>query len=728
MSFDNMIDTFIAEARDLLAGMEDYLIRLEREPGDAEAIAATFRAIHTIKGSAGLFGLEDIVSFSHVVENVLDLARSNAIAVDGSLTGLLLECADHIGILVDVVAGAKPNDTEGLKARADRLLGRLAAHSSPSAPRVQGPLPDPAAPPRVTSGMWHISLRPGRTVLHEGIEPASFIRYLSTLGDVVSVTTLYDALPPAEDMDAEACYLGFEIDLKGNTTKEAIAEVFEFMADNCRIRILPPNSKIEEYLEFIRELPEGRDRIGAILVASGALTAYELKQALQQQRTASSEENKPRLGEILVQNSVVEPRVVKAALDKQARDRRHAEVQLVRVDAGKLEDLINEIGEMVIASASVGQLARRAADADMLEAISVFGRMVERIRDSALGLRMVEIGDTFRRFHRVVRDVSRELGKEITLEISGEDAELDKTVVEKINDPLVHLVRNAIDHGIEAPDVRVARGKPSAGKVSLHAYHESGGIVIEVSDDGGGLNRERILAKAVERGIVQPGQNLSDREVFNLVFEPGFSTADQITNLSGRGVGMDVVRRNIESLRGTVELESVAGKSTCCRIRLPLTLAIIDGFLIGIGRSQLVVPLDMVVECLELSAADRQARDRHYVNLRGEVLPCIRLREMLGVEEDENVRHENVVVVRFGNHKAGLVVDRLLGELQTVIKPLGPLFRQLRIVSGSTILGSGEVALILDVPALVQHATRREQQVLSKGMPSMVAEARPALA
>jgi two-component system chemotaxis sensor kinase CheA len=728
MSFDHMVDTFVAEARDLLAGVEGYLIRLEREPGDAEAIAATFRAVHTVKGSAGLFGLDDIVSFAHVVESVLDLARSNAIAVDGVLTGLLLECADYIGVLVDIVAGAKPNDAEGLKARADQLLVRLAAHSSPGAPRAQSPLPDPAAPPRATSGTWHISLRPGRTVLHEGIEPACFIRYLSTLGDVVSVTTLYDAMPPAEDMDPEACYLGFEIDLKGNTTKEAIAEVFEFMADNCRIRILPPNSKIEEYLEFIGELPEGRDRIGAILVASGALTAYELKQALQQQRAAPSEENKPRLGEILVQNRVIEPRVVKAALDKQARDRRHTEAQLVRVDAGKLEDLINEIGEMVIASASVSQLARRSADGDMLEAISVFGRMVERIRDSALGLRMVEIGDTFRRFHRVVRDVSRELGKEITLEISGEDAELDKTVVEKINDPLVHLVRNAIDHGIEAPDVRVARGKPPAGKVSLHAYHESGGIVIEVSDDGGGLNRERILAKAIERGIVPSGQNLSDREIFDLVFEPGFSTADQVTNLSGRGVGMDVVRRNIESLRGTVELESTAGKGTCCRIRLPLTLAIIDGFLIGIGRSQLVVPLDMVVECFELSAADRQARDRHYVNLRGAVLPCIRLREMLAVAGEENVRHENVVVVRFGNHKAGLVVDRLLGELQTVIKPLGPLFRQLRIISGSTILGTGEVALILDVPALVQHATRREQERLPKGAPSISTEAQPATA
>jgi len=350
-----------------------------------------------------------------------------------------------------------------------------------------------------------------------------------------------------------------------------------------------------------------------------------------------------------------------------------------------------------------------------MEAMALMSRQVEQIRDRALSLRMVEIGETFSRFHRVVRDVSQELGKDIELVITGAETELDKTVVEKISDPLTHLVRNSMDHGIESTEERLARGKSPRGRVSLNAYHESGSIVIEVGDDGGGLNRDKIFAKALEKGLVAQGQTLSDREVFNLIFEPGFSTAAQVTNLSGRGVGMDVVRRNIATLRGSTEIESKEGLGTTIRIRLPLTLAIIDGFLIQVGDSAFVVPLDMVHECLELPTDQKQLdgeSNSHYLALRGEALPYLRLRQLLQVEGETSTR-ENVVVVQSGGRRAGLVVDRLLGEFQTVIKPLGQMFRHLRGISGSTILGTGEVALILDVPSLVQHATERENQALA---------------
>jgi two-component system chemotaxis sensor kinase CheA len=344
----------------------------------------------------------------------------------------------------------------------------------------------------------------------------------------------------------------------------------------------------------------------------------------------------------------------------------------------------------------------------MQEATALMSRLVDEIRDGALRLRMVPIGETFSRFQRVVRDVSKELGKDIELIITGAETELDKSVVEKIGDPLTHLVRNSMDHGIESAEARAARGKPVKGRLRLNAYHDSGSIVIEVGDDGGGLNKDRILEKAIERGIVGPNQNLSDREIYNLIFEAGFSTADAVSNLSGRGVGMDVVRRNIEALRGMVELDSTPGEGTTVRIRLPLTLAIIDGFLVGVGDSSYVVPLEMVLECVELSDADRRAlAHRAYVNLRGEVLPFVRLRDHFEVTGSGS-RRENIVVVHYGGHKAGLVVDQLMGEFQTVIKPLGKMFSRVKGVSGSTILGTGEVALILDVPSLIQQAAVRE--------------------
>jgi two-component system chemotaxis sensor kinase CheA len=317
--------------------------------------------------------------------------------------------------------------------------------------------------------------------------------------------------------------------------------------------------------------------------------------------------------------------------------------------------------------------------------------------------------------------VSKDIGKDIVLEVSGAETELDKSVVEKIGDPLMHLVRNSMDHGIESAEVRKAQGKPAKGAVRLNAYHESGSIVIEVGDDGGGLNREKILAKALERGLVASGDQLTDQEIYKLIFEAGFSTAEQVTNLSGRGVGMDVVRRNIEALRGTIEIESEAGAGTIIRIRLPLTLAIIDGFLMSVGGASYVVPLDMVTECIELSELEQRAtRERNYINLRGEVLPFLRLKVFFGLEGKAK-RHENIVVVQYGGQKAGLVVEDLLGEFQTVIKPLGKLFGNLRGIAGSTILGSGEVALILDVPALVQQAVGMETQRLAQVAPGRLA-------
>lgn len=716
MNLDAALQTYIVESRELLQSMEESLLRLERQPDDADAINATFRAIHTIKGSAGLFGLDDIVRFTHVVESLLDRARDGQVPVDDRLTALMLDCGDHIGHLVDTAAGEQPVDPLVLETGQAALLERLETFSPSSVPRVtdMASLPierdvvvarDEAVP--VGNGAWHISLRFGRDVLRNGMDPASFLRYLATLGDVISTTTLADAIPDAADMDPESCYLGFEIDLRSAASKETIESAFEFVREDCQIHILPPNSMVGAFVGLIAELPESIERIGEILVASGAVTHAELVQALAEQEASGGE---PKVGEILIEEQVIQQTIVQAALDKQKQVKEHkaADGKLVRVQADKLDALINLVGELVIAGAGAGVLARRHGDGALQEATALMSRLVEEIRDGALRLRMVQIGDTFNRFQRVVRDVSRELGKDIELVITGADTELDKTVVEKIGDPLTHLVRNAMDHGIESAERRQAVGKLAKGRLMLNAYHDSGSIVIEVGDDGGGLNRDKILGKAVERGIVAAGASLSDHEIYQLIFEAGFSTADQVSDLSGRGVGMDVVRRNIEALRGTVELDSMPGVGTTVRIRLPLTLAIIDGFLVGVGEAAYVLPLEMVLECVELPEAGREAPvHRAYVNLRGEVLPFVRLRDHFEVQGQAE-RRENIVVVHYGGHKAGLVVDRLMGEFQTVIKPLGKMFSRVQGISGSTILGTGEVALILDVPSLIQQAAVRE--------------------
>jgi two-component system chemotaxis sensor kinase CheA len=704
MNLDEALQTFIVEGRELLDDMEAALLRVASETDPAESINAIFRAAHTIKGSAGLFGLDGVVAFTHVAESVLDEVRDGSIALSEPLIQLLLACSDHIGTLIDAVdAGQQALDAQALQ-NGSALLTRLQQYLAPVAdPAAASPAPATTATANtVTAGgaeHWHLSLRFGDSVLKNGMDPLSFIRYLATLGSIERIVTLHDAVPALDALDAEGCCLGFEIAFKSTADKATIENVFEFVIDDCELRIVAPHSRVAEYVALIEELPEQPPRLGEILVRCGSVTAHELEAALRNQ--ARAEAPQP-IGSILSNQGTVAPQVVEAALakQKQVKDGKPQDSgQSVRVDADKLDRLINLVGELIIAAAGANLIARRVRNVELQEANATLSELVEEVRDSALQLRMVKIGATFSRFKRVVHDVARELGKDVELKVSGEDTELDKTVVEKIGDPLMHLVRNAMDHGIDAPELRAARGKPAQGTVALNAFHDSGSIVIEVSDDGGGLNRDKILAKAVERGLVEAGRVLSDAEIYGLIFEPGFSTADQVTNLSGRGVGMDVVKRNITALRGSVAINSEPGQGTTVTVRLPLTLAIINGFQVGVGKAVFVVPLDMVDECIEFSAEPGQ----DYTDLRGQVLPFIRLRQLFEVPGTAAAR-QNIVVVKHAGQKFGLVVDNLMGEAQTVIKPLSKLFAQVKGISGSSILGSGEVALILDVPVLLHQA------------------------
>ena len=717
---DEILNVFSVEAREQLEAMEAGLMQLEQGDRDPETINAVFRAAHTIKGGAGVVEIHSVEKFTHVLENVLDRLRNGEIEVSGDMISALLAGCDHIGALLGVVqaGGMEPDDElkQAGDAITEQLLpflgGKAAATTTGKLAEAEGGAVLRSDRDSPTNDCWHISVRFGHDVLKNGMDPLAFLRYLLNLGEIAHMTTLTDALPDEADMNPELCYLGFEISFRSHATKEAIEKVFDFCRDDCDLHILPPNSKVVDFLQLIEGLPEETMRLGEILVKSGALTQEELDDGLRAQSGAKVGADEaaaaPQLGDILIQQSSVQPELVAAAAAKQktVSEKKAAEASLIRVHADKLDQLIDLVGELVIAGASANLLARKSGEGILVEATSVLTRLVESIRDSALQLRMVQIGETFNRFHRVARDVSKELGKDIELVINGAETELDKSVVEKIGDPLMHLVRNAMDHGIEPAAVRAAKGKPVKGRVELNAFHDSGSIVIEVVDDGGGLNKDRIEAKALEKGLIQPGQQLSDQEIVSLIFEAGFSTVEKVTNLSGRGVGMDVVRKNITALRGSVDVQTEIDAGSRFTIRLPLTLAIIDGFLTGVGRASYVIPLDMVVECIELANA---SVDRDYLNLRGEVLPFVRLRELFEVPGNRPPR-ENVVVVQYAGQKAGIVVDQLLGEFQTVIKPLGTLFRNMRGIGGSTILGSGEVALILDVQALVSRCARAEEQ------------------
>ncbi|MFA6971263.1 MAG: chemotaxis protein CheA [Gallionella sp.] len=714
---DVIQQAYVVESRELLQMMEDNLLQMEGDGGDPDTINAVFRAAHTIKGGAGVIDCKFIVEFTHVLENVLDEMRAGAITADPELIEVLLACSDQLSTLIGCVeSDSEPDDdvnkiSLSLREKLQRYLGKAAATSldvALSEGKVQF-----SGGGEMETDNWHISLRFGPDVLRKGMDPASFLRYLMELGKIIHLTTLPDAMPDAVDMDAESCYLGFEISYQSDADKSRIESVFDFVRDDCVVQIWPPHSKLADFISSIEALPEDTMRLGEILIRSGALTQHELDLALNTQSDREEDATAtPKIGDVLVNQGAVTADVVEAAAVKQGRvaEKKTLESQLIRVQAAKLDQLIDLVGEMVIASAGANMLARKSGETALVETTSVISMLVEQIRDSALQLRMVQIGDTFSRFQRVVHDTSRELGKDIELVISGSEAELDKSVVEKLGDPLMHLVRNALDHGIESPQVRAACGKPARGTLRLNAYHESGSIVIEIIDDGAGMNREKILNKARERELIGPNQTLTDSEIYSLIFEPGFSTADKITNISGRGVGLDVVKRNITALRGSVDVESHEGRGSTFRIRLPLTLAIIDGFLVGVGKASYVIPLGTVVECIELSEKDRaETLNRKYINLRGEVLPFVRMREQFEVAEPGGKR-ENIVVVQYGGQKIGLVVDELMGEFQTVIKPLGSIFKHIKGIGGSTILGSGDVALILDVQSLVALATMQQNR------------------
>ncbi len=699
---DAQKDLYREEAYELLATLEGALLELEHDPEDLDIVGRVFRAMHTIKGSGAMFGFDDIAAFTHTIETVYDLIRDRALKATPDLISLTLQSCDQIKAMLDASQGMGEVSVEKTDELGRAFAAYLPKQETPGRDAPANPLQTAAEPlegepaPLTT---YRIRFRPHRDLFANGTNPIPLLQELRALGECTIVCRMKD-LPDLEDLDPEACYSGWDVILTTASGIDAIRDVFIFVEDSSEITIVPVDT-IES-----ADPENSYKKVGEILMDRGAIAGEDLDEALAEQK---------RIGEVLLEKGVVDRSEVASALAEQeqvrnTRKKRLAaeETSSIRVPASRLDTLVNLVGELVTVQARLTEFSARRADADLIGIAEEVERLSSELRDISMGIRMLPIGTTFAKFKRLVRDLSAELGKDISFTMEGEDTELDKTVIDKLSDPLVHLIRNSIDHGIERPEVRTASGKPPRGTIRLSASHSGAHVLICISDDGAGLNAKAIRAKAIEKGIVSPDTAMTDREVHELIFAPGFSTATSVTSVSGRGVGMDVVRTSIESLGGAVEIASAEGKGTTITLKLPLTLAIIDGLLVNISQESFVIPLGAVVECVELTGEQRKhAHGRHLIKVREEIVPYIPLREVFGIDGD-SPDIEQVVITEIGQRRVGFVVDKVIGQHQTVIKSMGQMLRNIDNISGATILGDGSVALILDVLKLVQQSELEE--------------------
>jgi two-component system chemotaxis sensor kinase CheA len=655
------------EAYELLSELESALLELEEIPEDAGVIGRVFRALHTIKGSGAMFGFDDIASFTHEIETAFDLVRDGKIVITKELINLGLAARDQIRAMLEASEGGEGADnikSQEIIAEICKLIseGQGIKEIQKEARREVQSKSTSDTPPCT----FHVFFRPTSDIFHTGTNPLFLFNELRDIGEC-QLRALTYSIPMLNDIEPEACYLGWEIDIKTSQSVNAVRDVFIFVEDKSELRI--------ETTDEGDKQDSGADVSGQQAVFLPSENGKQKPEKRQKSDPASS----------------------------------------IRVPAAKLDSLVNLVGELVTAQARLSRKASMTKDAELLSISEEVERLTISLRDNTMNIRMVPIETTFGNFRRLVRDLSAELGKDVVLITEGGETELDKTLIEKLHDPMVHIIRNAVDHGIETPRVRESLGKAGEGVICLSAFHSGVNVLIRICDDGKGLDASAIRAKALERGLISPDTKLSEQEIFSLIFMPGLTTTERITEVSGRGVGMDVVRRAIESLRGSVEIESEKGKRTCITLRLPLTLAIIDGLLIRIGDNCFVLPLPVVEECVELKEKDlNMVRSRSIMNFRGRAVPYLNLRQLFMIEGDApNI--EQVVIAESQNTKVGLGVDRVEGQHQTVIKSMGKAYRNAEYISGATILGDGTVALILDVPKLTQLAENTNQDGIRHG-------------
>lgn len=676
---------FFEEAAELLAEKENLLLQLDTDAPDQEQLNAIFRAAHSIKGGASTFGFADMTSVTHVLESLLDRVRKSEMPLTPAMVDAFLRAAD---VLKAQLAGhrgegsADPAVAEAVCAELKRLSdSNGAAAAPPAAPKAAGPAVAPAHPDMPT---WRIEFS-----LPAG--PAQEAVLGNILADLRGRGTLEIVRQPAPSAGGE-----YGLRLTTASTEEDIWEVLAFVVDPAALKIEVDTSP--------SAAPDKEEDFGFFEPLYNALVPA------QPVAVAEPAERKPG------RRASDDPGTEGARTGRRTSDKVAVaagnDATSIRVNTEKVDQLINLVGELVITQAMLAQVVSRidpATHEDLMKGIGQLERNTRDLQESVMAIRMLPIGFVFSRFPRVVRDLAQKLGKEVELKTFGEGTELDKGLIEKISDPLTHLVRNSLDHGIETPEKRVAAGKPVKGTISLRAFHQGGNIVIEVADDGAGLSRERILGKARERGL-PVSDAMSDQEVWNLIFEPGFSTAEIVTDVSGRGVGMDVVRRNIQGLGGGVDIQSALGSGTRMSIRLPLTLAILDGLSVSVGEQIYIVPLTFISECFQPKAADIKSvggRSK-LVQVRGDYLCVVTLHEFFGVPSKvTSIEKGIMVIIESDGAKKAVFVDDLLGQHQVVIKSLESNYRKVPGISGATIMGDGRVALILDVAAIVRDGSER---------------------
>lgn len=682
---------FREEAAEHLENLESALLELEQHPRDERQINVAFRAMHTIKGAAGMVGYDHLSYFTHHLETLFENVRNGSLVLDQGLINLVLECRDQIeGLLTRVSPSVES------MAISETLIARLTAAMPGNVATVkqvkgsEAPEDSGAAVDRI----YRIDLSPNLTSFQDGFDPLPVVRELHSLGPCF-VSGYLGKDFATDTFDPENCYLALTLILTTSHRREALDDVFIFVQDDWRIEITDINF-------------DEACRLGDLLVQQGAASAEALEQVLSA---------KPLTGELLATSGVADPEAVEQALATQKHIReQQRQVQpepekTIRVPQRKLDQLMDQVGELVILQARLDQLALDFADEQIESLAEELTRLSTNLRETTFDIRMLPIGSTFGRFRRLVRDLAKDLGKEVVLETSGAETELDKVVIDKLVDPLVHLLRNSLDHGIETPEVRQAADKPRKGTIRLDASHQQGQIVLTISDDGAGINAERVFARAVDRGLVSASQHLSPAEVYQLILEPGFSTAETVSDVSGRGVGMDVVKTSIESLQGRVHIDSTQGRGTEIRITLPMTLAIIDGLMVQVSDNYYVLPLSMVEECIETLSSQISLRDGgRLVQHRDQLISCVRLREWFDIPGKQPVI-EQTVVVRIGDEVLGITVDDVVGHFQTVIKNLGKLYEDVEGVMGATIMGSGGIAMIIDVAALVDNTSGSRAEI-----------------
>ncbi|WP_061222853.1 chemotaxis protein CheA [Leptospira weilii] len=700
MDLSEVRATFISESEELLSSMESNLLILEKDSKNEEGIHSVFRAIHTIKGTSGMFGYEPIEKFTHEVETILDRIRSGKqILTKEGIEFLFLAC-DHIRHLVELV---EDTDTLVLDSKTSRkqvdlisLAKKLLSENfsndlkKDSTSKSSQTSPDNLSISS-SSAHWQITLIPNRHLFESGMDPYTFIKYLAQSGNIKHIFVYPESIPNWQEFHPEHSHLGFEISYDSPAEGEEIYSTFQFLKEESYLKILPPKCGLDLFEQNCNDFPLGREAYLYALEIQKVLNGSELQKLRNIfVHTAEGFHSSPNVGE-----NGKEPETLKI------------QTKTLRVDSSKIDTLIALVGELITQEANLSRKIIDTGDTQLIESSESLYRLVSEIREFALSLRMVPIADLFEKYKRVVRDLSKELDKQVELEIFGGETELDRSVIEKIADPIVHILRNALDHGIETSEERIRKGKPAIGKLEIQASHGTGSILIEIKDDGKGLDSEKIVEKAISKGLITKDQILSESEIYSLIFQPGFSTAEHVTNLSGRGVGMDVVLKNIESLRGTVQIQTAKDQGSSFHIRLPLTLAIIDGFLVSASGLFFIVPMQMVRETVE-SKVVLNGSSSGTMNLRDELLSILHLSSFLSLEINSFYK-ENILILEYEDKSFGIVVNDLQGEIQSVIRPMAEIFKSIKCFSGTSILGSGEIAFILDVPGLYNSIRDQEQ-------------------